>query len=369
MTRVPRRLVARTLLASAVVLLGAIAVAVTPGAANASVARSAAATAPVPAHPYSAPVWWPVHAKVYVDCVKSNPGCGDHHGVWTMDVVQETLPAGTASTDLGVYAMGAGQLHVVTADGTPCSDSGQPANFGTSVAVDHGGGVTSRYGHLASIDVPDGTWVTAGERIGTMGTTGKNGNCSVPYLDFQVRSKGAAGPLTEFQTWTACAPNGGAAQTWPTALNATAIWRPRAPKFPRPTTATYYNSWNDVPQRSVDIPATTSSCIPSATPATAVRPTGVGITRSGSDRLTVRWNAPAAAPAVRTVQVQLSQFHPSTRTWDYTQHATFVTTTPDTVFTAFANLVSGHTYRATVSFETPAGWSRASTWVSTTAAK
>lgn len=43
---------------------------------------------------------------------------------------------------------------------------------GKVVVIDHGGGVVSNYGHLASIAVTEGDKVTAGQRIGVMGYTG-----------------------------------------------------------------------------------------------------------------------------------------------------------------------------------------------------
>jgi len=43
------------------------------------------------------------------------------------------------------------------------------------------------YAHLARIDTPSWTWVTAGERIGTVGDTG-NAKGKPPHLHFTIRS-------------------------------------------------------------------------------------------------------------------------------------------------------------------------------------
>lgn len=53
--------------------------------------------------------------------------------------------------------------------------------YGKMVEVDHGMGVTTRYGHLKDISVEEGQIVAAGEKIGTMGNTGRSTGVHVHY--------------------------------------------------------------------------------------------------------------------------------------------------------------------------------------------
>ncbi|GAA2469120.1 hypothetical protein GCM10009858_03030 [Terrabacter carboxydivorans] len=61
--------------------------------------------------------------------------------------------------------------------------------YGNYVDVEHAGGVTSRYAHLARIDVRQGRPVTAGERLGVEGSTGTStGN----HLHLEILVAGVA---------------------------------------------------------------------------------------------------------------------------------------------------------------------------------
>jgi hypothetical protein len=62
-----------------------------------------------------------------------------------------------------------------------------PAWAGNLLRVDHGNGLETLYAHLSAIDVPDGARVTAGQRIGAVGT---EGNSTGPHLHFEVRLGG-----------------------------------------------------------------------------------------------------------------------------------------------------------------------------------
>jgi murein DD-endopeptidase MepM/ murein hydrolase activator NlpD len=72
----------------------------------------------------------------------------------------------------------AGSGRVIHAGGNPC------CGYGLYVIIDHGFGLTSRYGHLARIDVAEEASVAQGEVLGLGGNTGYS---TLPHLHFEVR--------------------------------------------------------------------------------------------------------------------------------------------------------------------------------------
>jgi murein DD-endopeptidase MepM/ murein hydrolase activator NlpD len=61
--------------------------------------------------------------------------------------------------------------------------------YGLHVIIDHGGGLTSLYGHLDTVVITSGAYVLAGQVIGTVGATG---NATGPHLHFEIRRDGIA---------------------------------------------------------------------------------------------------------------------------------------------------------------------------------
>lgn len=61
--------------------------------------------------------------------------------------------------------------------------------YGLHVVIDHGGGLSSLYGHLDTVVVASGDDVAAGQIIGTVGSTG---NATGPHLHFEIRRDGIA---------------------------------------------------------------------------------------------------------------------------------------------------------------------------------
>jgi murein DD-endopeptidase MepM/ murein hydrolase activator NlpD len=74
-----------------------------------------------------------------------------------------------------------------TADGTVLRAGWNSGGYGNLVELDHGRGITTRYGHMSAILVEAGQHVTRGEQIGRMGSTGRStGN----HLHYEVRIDG-----------------------------------------------------------------------------------------------------------------------------------------------------------------------------------
>lgn len=78
---------------------------------------------------------------------------------------------------------------ITAARGGTVASAGRSGNFGNLVTVDHGGGVVTAYAHLSSISVSSGERVSAGQRLGGMGCTGR---CTGTHLHFEVRVDGSA---------------------------------------------------------------------------------------------------------------------------------------------------------------------------------
>ena len=61
---------------------------------------------------------------------------------------------------------------------------GWQKGYGQLVVVDHGGGLTTRYGHLSHIDVALDQTVSRGQLLGKVGSTGRS---TGPHLHYEVR--------------------------------------------------------------------------------------------------------------------------------------------------------------------------------------
>jgi murein DD-endopeptidase MepM/ murein hydrolase activator NlpD len=67
--------------------------------------------------------------------------------------------------------------------------TGWQRGYGRTIYIDHGGGVVTRYAHLAKIEAALGTAVVAATRIGQVGASGR---ATGPHLHFEVRLDGRA---------------------------------------------------------------------------------------------------------------------------------------------------------------------------------
>lgn len=88
-----------------------------------------------------------------------------------------------AGVDLAVAY---GSPVVASGNGTVSAARWQ-GGYGLLVALDHGGGVQTRYGHLSRLSVQEGQVVAKGDVIGYVGSTGRS---TGPHLHYELREQG-----------------------------------------------------------------------------------------------------------------------------------------------------------------------------------
>jgi murein DD-endopeptidase MepM/ murein hydrolase activator NlpD len=86
-------------------------------------------------------------------------------------------------TDIG----GAPGSTIVAAQAGVVTYAGWESGYGQEVRIDHGGGISTLYAHMARMHVRAGQRVGQGQPIGTVGSTGR---VSAPHLHFEVRIGG-----------------------------------------------------------------------------------------------------------------------------------------------------------------------------------
>jgi murein DD-endopeptidase MepM/ murein hydrolase activator NlpD len=107
---------------------------------------------------------------------------------------------GWNGVDLGAHA---GTPIEAAAKGTVILSrmGGWNGGYGNYVIIDNGGGIETLYAHMTVTKVTVGDSVSAGETIGTVGTSGE---ATGPHLHFEVR--GAENPFAHCAKMTVCQP-------------------------------------------------------------------------------------------------------------------------------------------------------------------
>ncbi|MDQ3803986.1 MAG: M23 family metallopeptidase [Acidobacteriota bacterium] len=72
---------------------------------------------------------------------------------------------------------------VAPADGT-ITHAGWQSGYGNLVTIDHGNGLSTRYGHLSKVETVVGQEIKRGELLGLVGSTGRS---TGPHLHYEVR--------------------------------------------------------------------------------------------------------------------------------------------------------------------------------------
>lgn len=98
--------------------------------------------------------------------------------------IREDPINGTESFHKGIdFPIPRGTPVLASEDGT-ATYAGVNGGYGNFIEIDHGEGLTSRYGHLSGISVHVGDKVSRGDVIGASGSTGRS---TGPHLHFEVR--------------------------------------------------------------------------------------------------------------------------------------------------------------------------------------
>ncbi|MBO0662844.1 M23 family metallopeptidase [Jiella sp. MQZ9-1] len=116
--------------------------------------------------------------------------------------LEEPLPASTISSGFGIrvdpflgrralhsgidFAVPRGRPIQATAAGRVIH-AGPAGGYGNMVEIDHGNGITTRYGHMSTISVTVGEEVSRNETIGAVGSTGRS---TGPHLHYEIREDG-----------------------------------------------------------------------------------------------------------------------------------------------------------------------------------
>lgn len=87
----------------------------------------------------------------------------------------------------GLDFVGSKNANIISPAGGRVVLAGRYSDYGNAVVIDHGFGITTRYGHLSSIKVSQGQVVKKGQVIAAQGNTGRS---TGQHLHYEVRYRG-----------------------------------------------------------------------------------------------------------------------------------------------------------------------------------
>ena len=115
-----------------------------------------------------------------------------------LGITLSTPVSGTVTSRFGTRGRSSHTgLDIATSTGTPIKAaaagtvtySGYKGSYGNMVIISHGDGIQTYYAHCNSLNVEAGEYVSAGQQISTVGSTG---NSTGPHLHLEVRVNGVA---------------------------------------------------------------------------------------------------------------------------------------------------------------------------------
>ena len=116
------------------------------------------------------------------------PAPGNYRLSSSFGTREDPIYGGAARHQGQDFAAKQGTPVYATGDGVVESTTFERRGYGNQVVIDHGYGYKTRYAHLYTIDVREGMAVSRGDRIGTVGSTGKS---TGPHLHYEVIYMGA----------------------------------------------------------------------------------------------------------------------------------------------------------------------------------
>jgi murein DD-endopeptidase MepM/ murein hydrolase activator NlpD len=116
----------------------------------------------------------------------AGPSVWPLHGLVTTEFGASDLPYQRYHTGIDISSRQPSGVSIVQAfaAGTVFIPQRGYSGYGTMVAIDHGAGLTSYYGHLSGASVGPGQHVAAGQLVGREGSTG---NSTGPHVHFEIR--------------------------------------------------------------------------------------------------------------------------------------------------------------------------------------
>ncbi len=148
-----------------------------------AIAPTKVATAPAMGGTAAAPIFAPTKVAIPSRMPVEGSALTSSYGMRTHPVL------GGRRQHKGVdLAMPVGTPVYATADGV-IGRADWFSSYGLYVAIEHGGNIQTRYGHMSRLNVAAGQQVKKGDVIGYVGTTGRS---TGPHLHYEVRIAGVA---------------------------------------------------------------------------------------------------------------------------------------------------------------------------------
>ena len=138
--------------------------------------------------PHGAKPYVPRQVAMYRGPVPATAARGSGHFDWPVSGhITQRFWHGHRAIDIGAWT----GAPIVAADSGYVikASRGWNGGYGTMVMIDHGNGFVSLYAHMDTTYVRQGESVAKGQKLGTVGNTGRS---TGPHLHFEIRQQGAA---------------------------------------------------------------------------------------------------------------------------------------------------------------------------------